>query len=210
MGLSTELGLINNQITDDFGTDNDMLVRGGGHGWTATTTLKGVIIGAKGTSKLEAAQNLYDAVAAAASREAHASMTGEGEDGGDFEGMTEAEAAKCVAECMTSRKPYCECRCMGKNHGAAVGMAMVARLGDKTCKCGCGQTTKRLFVPGHDARYHAAQKRAAAAEAAGLGLDAYLDQRKEAKREAARLARKARREAQKVVAAKAAAVAKTI
>lgn len=31
------------------------------------------------------------------------------------------------------------------------------------CKCGCGAEVKKTFKQGHDARYHAAQKRAAAA-----------------------------------------------
>lgn len=37
----------------------------------------------------------------------------------------------------------------------------------KECKCGCGGMTKGgMFLPGHDARFHAAEKKAAA-EAAG-------------------------------------------
>lgn len=35
----------------------------------------------------------------------------------------------------------------------------------KECKCGCGEMTKGgIFKPGHDARYHAAQAKAALAE----------------------------------------------
>ncbi len=95
--------------------------------------------------------------------------------------MTLTRIVPCVGECMAGRSDICECRCDGANHGIANGAflalvmsnpsptALIAAqasvrpvlLGEKTCLCGCGGTTQRRFVPGHDARYHAAQKRAA-------------------------------------------------
>lgn len=76
----------------------------------------------------------------------------------------------CNGECMASAKDLCDCRCNGDNHGILFrlqGRPIVPVMyGDKQCLCGCGGTTKRRFVPGHDARYHAAQKRAAKEAAA--------------------------------------------
>lgn len=156
--IAYQIAGINNQITDEFGSVNDMTVTGGGKGWTAKTTMRdGRVETSKGSSKLAAAENLYRHIAnnAVPVEEQIAPDGGRLGEDLDFEDMTEGEAAQCVAECVTSIKPYCECRCGGINHGAGVGGGMVARLGDKLCKCGCGESTKRQFVPGHDARYHA-------------------------------------------------------
>lgn len=95
--------------------------------------------------------------------------------------MTLLRIVPCVGECMAGQSDICECRCDGANHGIANGdfLAMFRQMptpaqvaaaqaamrptmiGPKQCLCGCGGTTQRRFVPGHDARYHAAQKRAA-------------------------------------------------
>lgn len=58
--INFEIGGINNQITDEYGTDNDLEVTGGGKGWTATTTLNGEVITVKATSKLGAALAMLD------------------------------------------------------------------------------------------------------------------------------------------------------
>jgi hypothetical protein len=154
------LGLLNNEYTDEFGTDNDLEVTGGGRGWTATTTRNEVEVSAKGVSKIGAADNLRLALALAQATDDEA---GEDEDDLDFDDMTEGEAAQCVAECVGSKTAYCACKCDGRNHGAGAGSnrAFKAVLGQKLCKCGCGEVTKRTYVPGHDARHHGALKLAA-------------------------------------------------
>lgn len=77
----------------------------------------------------------------------------------------------CAGECMVSKSPVCECECGGSNHGILVRLLSQSvpgtggkpiMLGPKPCACGCGGTTNRKYVPGHDARHHAALKRAAA------------------------------------------------
>lgn len=88
-----------------------------------------------------------------------------------WKGKTLVSIVPCNGECMLSEKDICDCRCDGANHGIIFGLqgaAIVPTLyGDKQCLCGCGGITKRRFVPGHDARYHAAQKRAAKEAAEG-------------------------------------------
>lgn len=183
--ISYQIGGINNQITDDFGTDNDLEVTGGGRGWTATTTLRGEIISAKGTSKLGAAEALYDAVAAAAVRPA----TDDDEPEGEMELPAEFDGV-CSLECMGSRSKYCDCRCEGANHGKGVGAAFVpVAIGPKPCACGCGEPTNRQFKAGHDARFHFAER----ARAAGMTVEAFRAKMKAARNEA----RKAKRAANK-------------
>lgn len=82
----------------------------------------------------------------------------------------------CVGECMSGQSDICECRCDGANHGiagspfvemfrqgvnaiAALASVKPTMLGEKQCACGCGGITQRKYVPGHDARHHAEQKR---------------------------------------------------
>ena len=200
--LSYVLGGINNQMTDEFNTNNDMEVTGGGHGWTATTTLEedDTEVSAKGTSKLAAAEALLEAVRAIRAEE-DADVEGDGE---EFE--------NCRLECQTSESDICQCSCGGENHGAMLnaGRRRATVLGTKECLCGCGLTTARRFVPGHDARYHARIKLATAALAAGITVEALVARNKEwAKAEAARK-RREKRDARKALAAKAAEVAATI
>jgi hypothetical protein len=206
--IDYQISGINNQITDDFGTDNDLRVTGGGRGWTATTTFRGEQVSATATSKLAAAEALYDRFTAGDFTEADADNDPLSDDL-DFEGMTEGEAAQCVAECVTSIRPFCECRCDGKNHGAMHGASAPTMLGPKPCKCGCGQTTNRTFVPGHDARYHGLVALREWAEANGqTGTDEELRKAKAAAmRKAARERRAAKRAEVKV---KAEAVAKAV
>jgi hypothetical protein len=88
----------------------------------------------------------------------------------------------CVGECMfASPDSPCDCRCGGDNHAiggamfisamidaiaagdtkaakVAIKAARPVMLTPKPCTCGCGGLTLRRFVPGHDARYHAAIK----------------------------------------------------
>lgn len=195
--INHQLGGINNQITDEFGADNDMKVTGGGRGWTASTTLNGATVQAKGTSKLDAANRLYEQIKASFREVLEP-------DEGDFEGMSPGEAARCVAECMTSIKPYCECRCDGANHGAGAGIKAIL-LVSKECACGCGGITNRRFVPGHDARFHAAEK----ARAAGFSSVEEFRVKQKADRNArAATKRRAKRAAIKAGAAKVAEAVK--
>ena len=111
----------------------------------------------------------------------------------------------CVGECMEGRSDVCDCRCLGANHGLArlgllptwgeVKALQPVRFGPKECLCGCGGLTDRKFVPGHDARFHAAQNRTRRAAAAGISLEELAEQDKEAARARSRASRAARREA---------------
>lgn len=186
---------INNQLTDDFGTDNDLEVTGGGRGWTATTTADGEVYSAKGTSKLGAAEALYQ-------------MFKDGKNVEPDEDIEEIEG--CADECQSSESDFCRCKCGGINHGALVGRkAPVVQIGKKLCKCGCGETTNRTFVPGHDARFHALEALTAWAEANGVtGTE---EQLRKAKAAAVRKAARERRAKQRAAATKAAEkVAKTV
>lgn len=103
-----------------------------------------------------------------------------------WKGTTLVRIVPCVGECMgASPSSPCDCRCGGSNHAiggavmfglfqkvlaqpsdgdrgrlfkATVKAAQPLRLESKPCQCGCGESTMRRFVPGHDARYHAAIK----------------------------------------------------
>lgn len=112
-------------------------ITGGGRGWTATAGE----VTAKATSKAGALEALVVALDAAEA---------EAEPGEEIEG--------CSDECQSSQSNICQCACGGENHG--IGVTVKDRkptvvVGEKPCRCGCGQTTKRTFVPGHDARFHA-------------------------------------------------------
>lgn len=111
----------------------------------------------------------------------------------------------CVGECMQGSSDICDCRCMGANHGlmkigelgtptwAEVLALKPVRFGPKDCACGCGTRTDRRFAPGHDARFHAAQKREKERTALGLSEEEYAEHLKDAAREKAKARRKARR-----------------
>ena len=192
------IGGINNQITDEFGADNDLEVTGGGRGWTATTTIDGEVYTAKGTSKVGAAEALYEAIKAA-----NPVVTAESDDeaGEEFE--------KCRLECQMSERDECQCSCEGANHGAGLGVGRrvhAVPVTNKFCQCGCGEITKRRFVPGHDARYHFAQK----AAALGLTADELRKANKAASNKAASEKRRAQRAAVKATEAAAAAVAANV
>lgn len=199
--IAYQLGGINNQITDEFGSDNDMAVTGGGRGWTAKTTINGEVFSAKGTSKVGAAQALYDSLSAEPETAPRIPVRVLPVD--DDDEMTEAEIERCVAECMVSVRDYCECKCGGTNHG--LGMARPERLvplatvkGKKACACGCGQVTQRTYVPGHDARHHARINLHKWAAANGItGTDEALRKLKAAE---ARKAARDRRAAKRAVA----------
>lgn len=199
--VAYQLGGINNQITDDFGADNDLEVKGGGRGWTATTTRKGRVLTAKGTSKVAAAEALYEEAKRVATLELDLTD----------EDMTEAEFENCVSECVGSPRLFCECKCGGRNHGLMGGVKReeIVLLGEKQCACGCGQTTNRTYVPGHDARHHGLLKLREWATANGqTGTDEEL---RKAKAAAMRKAARERRAALRAeVKAKAEAVAKAV
>lgn len=99
-----------------------------------------------------------------------------------WKGTTLVRVVPCVGECMMAHpNSPCDCRCDGANHAiggafmfpiltaavasndkaefkAALAKARPIRLEPKPCLCGCGGETMRRFIPGHDARYHAAIK----------------------------------------------------
>jgi len=102
-----------------------------------------------------------------------------------WKGATLVSIVPCVGECMGAQpESPCNCRCDGANHAIGGGTfaqmvnALIAANGSltpatlksvlvstrpvmyrpKPCLCGCGESTLRRFVPGHDARYHAAIK----------------------------------------------------
>lgn len=189
-----------NAITDTYGIpQNAVEFGGGGKGQTATTT-SGIILTGRGSSRLAAARDLQRQVA-----EVYATAP-DGDVEGDFEGMTEGEAERCVAECMTSQSDYCECKCDGANHGATSGRKTPAiRLGRKTCACGCGLETQRRFVPGHDARFHAAEK---AREAGFETVEAWRVEMRKSRNERAATKRREKRAAIKAGADRIAAAAK--
>lgn len=111
----------------------------------------------------------------------------------------------CVGECMQGSSDICDCRCMGANHGlmklgdlgaltwSEVMALKPVRFGPKDCACGCGTRTDRRFAPGHDARFHAAQKREAERTALGLSEADYADHLKARARDKAKARRQARR-----------------
>lgn len=113
----------------------------------------------------------------------------------------------CVGECMVGKSDICDCRCEGANHGILrlesmnnvtweqVRALQPTMLGPKECRCGCGGTTDRKYVPGHDARHHAELKREAAIDASGLTEEEFDAEAKKAKAARAKAKRAARRAA---------------
>jgi hypothetical protein len=111
----------------------------------------------------------------------------------------------CVGECMQGSSDICDCRCMGANHGlmkvgalgtptwAEVMALRPVRFGPKDCACGCGTRTDRRFAPGHDARFHAAQKREAERTSLGMTEEEYADHLKARARDKSKARRQARR-----------------
>lgn len=164
--ISYQIAGINNQITDEFGSDNDLEVTGGGRGWTATTTIGGVVRTVRHTSRLGAAEALYALIAA--------------EDETDDEtDSVEEEFENCRDECQASERDYCECSCGGANHGVGLpNRHAVMLLGKKDCACGCGGSTLRKYVPGHDARHHARLRAIEGARAAGVSVEEFLTAKK--------------------------------
>lgn len=137
-------------IEAEYGVEIE--VRGGGRGWTAIATMEsGKTLTVQSDSKGEVLSLLDNSLQ---------------ENESDVEDLMEAvENGECSIECISANPSSpCNCRCGGANHP---GHAVV--IGPKPCKCGCGEITKRLFVAGHDARYHFAQR--AAAE--GLSVEDY-------------------------------------
>lgn len=178
----------NNEIQDRIDEieaefEVEIEIAGGGRGWTASVDGSA---SAKGESKMAALALLENSLI-------------DLRDEGDTKDPDFDLESECSAECQTSTSDYCECKCGGANHPGL----KVVPVGDKPCKCGCGQTTKRLFVPGHDARYHALEALKVWAAANGI---ADLDEAKKAKaagqRKAARERRAEKRAAQAVVAEK--------
>jgi len=171
------IGLADNAIVDETG--EYPTYSGGGTGWTATVG----DLSAKATSKAGAAEALVDLVLGR--RDLRVKKTK----------AMKAAGIHCNSECMGSVRLICECSCGGQNHGGGNARTWaVTVVGAKECLCGCGQITERRFVPGHDARFHAAERLTEGAKEAGLDLEAYKVQMIEARKERARLAR-ARRKA---------------
>lgn len=122
----------------------------------------------------------------------------------------DGEELECnSSECMASKSSICSCKCEGRNHGAMSGERAksawaVTPITPKACACGCGQTTARRYVPGHDARHHVAL----AAKAAGLTVEAYRASLKASSNKRAAEKRADKRAALKAGAAKIEAAAK--
>lgn len=192
--INYQINGINNQITDEFGADNDLEVTGGGRGWTARTTVSGVVYSARDTSKLGAANALYNAL-----KDADDAVTMADAEMGDPDAIEaldgEAEFEKCSIFCQSSLSDFCQCSCGGDNHGTLLGLGRrpATTLADKPCLCGCGETTKRRYVPGHDARHHFALRAASAGqtvEGFRASLKAAANAKAAAKRRAARAERR--------------------
>lgn len=176
--------------------DVEVEVTGGGRGWTATTNVYDSDVSAKATSKVGALEALLALVQKRVDEE-----EGDESNGEEIEG--------CGDECQNSSSAFCQCKCGGEGHGAALGKSGAIMIGSKPCKCGCGESTKRTFVPGHDARYHGLVALREWAKATGTtGSDEDL---RKAKAAALRKAARERRAVQRAkLAAKAAESFKTI
>lgn len=178
--IAHEIALLNNQMTDTFGTDNDLEVTGGGKGWTATTTLDGEEITAKGQSKMGAALALFNLLD---------DMAGQA----DEDEAEEVDLDGCSEECQNANpNSPCTCKCGGANHPGSD----VVVFGPKPCRCGCGEITKRRYVPGHDARHHFALR----AAAAGMDVEAFRAQLKAERNKVAAAKRREKRAAAKAAA----------
>lgn len=170
-------------------------VTGGGKGWKAS---------ADGGEEVKATSKAGALEALKAHLDAEMESVNEAEDA-DIE-----EIEGCADECQSSTSAFCQCKCDGLNHGALVGRkAPVVQIGKKPCKCGCGETTNRTFVPGHDARFHGLQR--LNDWATENGVTGTEEELRKAKAAAVRKAARNRRAQQRAeFAARAEAVAKTI
>lgn len=170
MAKNTEIAERIEEIEAEFGVEIE--ITGGGRGWTATDGEHT----AKATSKADAIEALVALLEADEDNEAEA--------GEEIEG--------CSVECQSSTSTVCQCACDGDNHGTLVGSkARVVSLGEKPCRCGCGGTTKREFVAGHDARFAVME----AARAAGQTVDEYRAAAKTARNSRAAAKRREKRAA---------------
>lgn len=155
-------------------------VTGGGRGWTAKALLPDKTYAVKADSKLGVLSLMDNSL-----QEFDLERPDD---------MSDAEFERCIGECVNSKAPYCRCKCGGANHGIGhEKRGFAAVIEPKRCLCGCGGTTQRLFVPGHDARYHARQALEARAKAAGRTVAEQVAADKASKN----AARKARRAARK-------------
>lgn len=181
------------ELEGEFGVEIE--VTGGGRGWAATATEDGVAVDvAKESSKLSALQVLQDGLAAW-------QMNGNQ----SLEEIEAEEIEGCSDECQSSESAFCQCACDGANHGANITRTepfLLVVIGNKPCKCGCGEITKRQFAAGHDARYHGlvALREWAVANSV-TGTDEELRKAKAASlRKAARERRAAKRAGEQVIA----------
>jgi hypothetical protein len=187
------MATLNEQIegmVEDFGVEVE--VTGGGKGWTAKAEGEDISLNIKAASKADAIQLLRVALSDAVAKQ-----------DGDEDEIGDEDEDACSEECQSSTSAFCQCKCGGILHGAMVGnKGKAVMIGDKPCKCGCGQTTKRTFVAGHDAKYHGLVALRAWAKAEGLtGTDEELRKAKAAAmRKAARERRAAKRADVKVKA----------
>lgn len=191
-------------FVDEFG--EEPVVTGGGKGWSAR--FHGGF-SAKGTSKVAAIEALTEVLRA--EEESHAE---EDEAEVTLDGPQDGEEMECSEECQSSQSDYCQCKCDGAMHGIAYGRReSTVAIGEKPCKCGCGETTKRLYVPGHDARHHAelALRKWAAEQGLPVQTAEDLEAARKAKKAAVRKVARDRRATQRAeVKAKAEEVAKSI
>lgn len=184
MAQNTEIQDHIDAIEDEFNVE--VVITGGGRGWTASVDGGAV---AKATSKMAALTALYDMLEDMNGGDS----TDQDEDpDGEFEG-------ECSDECLSSQSAFCQCKCNGINHGMGAGRKSPAvMVGPKPCKCGCGETTKRTFVPGHDARYHGLV--ALTKWAKDNGITGSEEELRKAKASAVRKAARERRAAQRKAA----------
>ena len=197
MAQDRSIAQVIEQIEAEHGVEVE--VTGGGKGWKASADGGETY---KGTSKIEALLALETAL-----NDGMASVD-EAEEDAEIADIEEIEG--CAEECQSSESDFCQCKCGGQNHGALVGRkAPAVQIGKKYCKCGCGETTNRTFVPGHDARYHGLQVLFAWAKEQGLtGTEEEL--RKARAAAVRKVARERRAQQRAEAAAKAEAVAAKI
>lgn len=172
-----DFAAIISEIEDEYGVEVE--VRGGGKGWTATATGDKVTT-VKADNKATALSLLSNSL-----------QEGEGEDVEDAE---EVDLDGCSEECQNANpNSPCTCKCGGANHPGSD----VVVFGPKPCRCGCGEITKRRYVPGHDARHHFALR----AAAAGLDVEAFRAQLKAERNKVAAAKRREKRAADKAAGA---------
>jgi len=127
------------EANEQFGIEIE--ITGGGKGW------KGEFVDETGVTHSAAADSKGKVLSLLINEATDLGLDSDDEPGEEIEG--------CSDECQSSTSNICQCACNGDNHGIAGGVTKgIVVVGEKPCKCGCGLTTKRTFVPGHDARYH--------------------------------------------------------